>query len=177
MTDALLPTTEFTATTDDMVRPTLSADIIIANAPDPVFVCDLEGKILEANEAVSRLLGLRRDEVLEQSISQFLGADEAREFVVALREVVARGVTRNVRLQPRSATGESIPTTLNASALRDTDGNIIGAIGAVEQDTALVARVEGHLSDASRSMALCTQLLITSMRWLCQGSARRPFVR
>src|SRR5262245_27191389 len=122
MTDTLLPTTECT------VRPTLSADIIIANAPDPVFVCDLEGKILEANEAVSRLLGLRRDEVLEQSISQFLGAEEAREFVVALREVVARGVTRNVRLQPRSASGESIPTTLNASALRDTDGNIIGAL-------------------------------------------------
>jgi PAS domain S-box-containing protein len=123
MNDALLPTAEYT------VRPTLSADIIIANAPDPVFVCDLEGKILEANEAVSRLLGLRRDEVLEQSISQFLGAEETREFVVALREVVERGVTRNVRLQPRSATGESIPTTLNASALRDTDGNIIGAIG------------------------------------------------
>jgi PAS domain-containing protein len=60
-------------------RPTLAADIIIANAPDPVFVCDLEGKILEANEAVSRLLGLRRDEVLEQSISRFLGQDEARD--------------------------------------------------------------------------------------------------
>jgi PAS domain S-box-containing protein len=111
------------------VRPTLAADIIIANAPDPVFVCDLEGKILEANEAVSRLLGLRRDEVLEQSISRFLGQDQAREFVVALREVVEHGVTRNVRLQPRSASGEMIPTTLNASALRDTDGNIIGAIG------------------------------------------------
>jgi len=110
-------------------RPTLAADIIIANAPDPVFVCDLEGKILEANDAVSRLLGLRRDEVLEQSISRFLGQDEAREFVVALREVVERDVTRNVRLQPRSASGEMIPTTLNASALRDTDGTIIGAIG------------------------------------------------
>jgi PAS domain S-box-containing protein len=110
-------------------RPTLAADMIIANAPDPVFVCDLEGKILEANDAVSRLLGLRRDEVLEQSISRFLGQDEAREFVVALREVVERDVTRNVRLQPRSASGEMIPTTLNASALRDADGNIIGAIG------------------------------------------------
>jgi len=110
-------------------RPTLAADIIIANAPDPVFVCDLEGKILEANEAVSRLLGLRPDEVLEQSIARFLGQEEAREFVVALREVVERGVTRNVRLHPRSASGEMIPTTLNASALRDTDGNIIGAIG------------------------------------------------
>jgi PAS domain S-box-containing protein len=91
-------------------RPTLAADPIIANAPDPVFVCDLEGKILEANEAVSRLLGLQRDEVLEQSISRFLGQDEAREFVVALREVVERDVTRNVRLQPRGASGEMTPT-------------------------------------------------------------------
>src|SRR5437588_3946695 len=123
MPEAVSPVAVLTA------RPTLTADIIIANAPDPVFVCDLEGKILEANEAVSRLLGLRRDEVLEQSISRFLGQDEAREFVVALREVVERDVTRNVRLQPRSASGEMIPTTLNASALRDTDGNIIGAIG------------------------------------------------
>jgi len=110
------------------IRSTLAADIIIANAPDPVFVCDLEGKILEANEAVSRLLGLRRDEVLEQSISRFLGQDETREFVMALREVVERDVTRNVRLQPRSASGGMIPTTLNASALRDTDGNIIGIL-------------------------------------------------
>src|SRR5438552_1624882 len=123
MPEALSPVAVLTA------RPTLAADIIIANAPDPVFVCDLEGKILEANEAVSRLLGLRRDEVLEQSISRFLGQDEAREFVVALREVVERDVTRNVRLQPRSASGEVIPTTLNASALRDTEGSVIGAIG------------------------------------------------
>ncbi|PYO11295.1 MAG: hybrid sensor histidine kinase/response regulator [Candidatus Rokuibacteriota bacterium] len=123
MPEAVSPVAVLTA------RPTLAAEIIIANAPDPVFVCDLEGKILEPNEAVSRLLGLRRDEVLEQSISRFLGQDEAREFVVALREVVERDVTRNVRLQPRSASGEMIPTTLNASALRDTDGSIIGAIG------------------------------------------------
>jgi transcriptional regulator with PAS, ATPase and Fis domain len=42
---------------------------------------------------------------------------------------VARGVTRNARLNPRSASGEVIPTTLNASALRDPDGKVIGAIG------------------------------------------------
>jgi len=37
----------------------LGADIIIANAPDPVFVSDLEGKILQANGAVSKLSYLR----------------------------------------------------------------------------------------------------------------------
>ena len=105
------------------------AESLIKNAPDPVFVSDLEGKIIEANDAVSELLGFRRDEVLEQSLSRFICAEETREFTAALREVVERGVTRNARLNPRSATGEVIPTTLNASALRDSEGNVIGAIG------------------------------------------------
>jgi PAS domain S-box-containing protein len=107
----------------------LDAAIIIANAPDPVFVADLEGKILQANDAVSELLGFRPDELLEQSLSRFISPQETREFTAALREVVERGVTRNAVLNPRSASGEIIPTTLNASALRDPDGNVIGAIG------------------------------------------------
>jgi PAS domain S-box-containing protein len=105
------------------------AESLIKNAPDPVFVSDLEGKIIEANDAVSELLGFRRDEVLEQSLSRFISEEETREFTAALREVVERGVTRNARLNPRAATGEVIPTTLNASALRDADGKVIGAIG------------------------------------------------
>ncbi|HKD75585.1 MAG TPA: PAS domain-containing protein, partial [Ktedonobacterales bacterium] len=105
------------------------ADSLIKNAPDPVFVVDLEGKILQANDAVYALLGFRPDEVLEQSLSRFISPEEAREFLAALREVIERGVTRNARLNPRSAQGEIIPTTLNASALRETDGKVIGAIG------------------------------------------------
>src|SRR5919206_421534 len=107
----------------------LDANLIIANAPDPVFVSDPQGKILLANEAVSELLGFREREVLEQSLSRFMSLGETRELMGALREVVARGVTRNARLNPRSASGEVIPTTLNASALRDPDGQVIGAIG------------------------------------------------
>src|SRR5581483_4094461 len=107
----------------------LVADIIIENAPDPVFVSDLEGKILQANDAVSELLGFRQDEVLEQSLSRFISPEETREFTAALREVVEHGVSRNAVLHPRSASGEVIPTSLNASALRDSDGNVIGAIG------------------------------------------------
>src|SRR5438132_89821 len=107
----------------------LGADIIIANAPDPVFVSDLEGKILQANDAVSQLLGFRPDELVEQSLSRFISVEETREFTAALREVVEKGGTRNARLNPRTASGEVIPTTLNASALRDPDGRVIGAIG------------------------------------------------
>jgi PAS domain S-box-containing protein len=125
------------------------AESLIKNAPDPVFVSDLEGKILEANDAVSELLGFRRDEVVEQSLSRFISEEETREFTAALREVVERGVTRNARLNPRAATGEVIPTSLNASALRDADGNVIGAIGVLRD----MREYEQVLHDLEQSKA------------------------
>src|SRR3989442_1497949 len=106
----------------------LDADIIIANAPDPVFVSDLEGKILHANDAVSQLLGVRQDEVLEQSLSRFISPEETREFPAALREVVEGGVRRNAGLNPRSASGEVFRTRLNGSALPAPEGRVIGVI-------------------------------------------------
>ena len=121
--------TERAAKGEATSRGVLDAQLIIANAPDPVFVSDLEGRILQANAAVSELLGFRQDELLAQSLSRFISPDESREFMAALDEVVERGVTRNARLNPRSASGEVIPTALNASALRGPDGKVIGAIG------------------------------------------------
>jgi len=127
------------------------AESLIKNAPDPVFVSDLQGKILQANDAIYTLLGFRKDEVLEQSLSRFISVDETREFMAALREVVARGVTRNARLNPRSASGEIIPTTLNASALRDADDTVIGAIG-ILRDMRAYEMVVRDLEESRRKL-------------------------
>jgi PAS domain S-box-containing protein len=132
------------------------AERLIEDAPDPVFVSDLEGKIIQANEAVSQLLGFRKDEVVEQSLSRFISPDETREFTAALREVVERGVTRNARLNPRSASGEVIPTTLNASALRDPDGRVIGAIGILRDMRAY----EQVVRDLEQSKAELTEKIL-----------------
>jgi PAS domain S-box-containing protein len=143
------------ATDDGRSDLFLGADIIIANAPDPVFVSDLEGKILQANDAVSELLGFRRDEVIEQSLSRFISPEETREFTAALKEVVAKGVTRDARLNPRSASGETIPTTLNASALRDPDGRVIGAIGILRDMRELdKAREAAEIANRAKSQFL-----------------------
>ena len=86
------------------------AESLIKFAPDPVFVSDLEGKILQANDAVSRSCsGSGPDELIEQSLSKFISPEETREFTAALREVVAKGVTRDARLNPRSASGRGDP--------------------------------------------------------------------
>src|SRR5207245_452107 len=66
-------------------------------------------------------------EVVEREDTR-AGADQASQPAAALH-ADHRGITRNVVLNPRSASGEVIPTSLNASALRDPDGKVIGAIG------------------------------------------------
>src|SRR2546428_6733982 len=104
------------------------AESLIKNAPDPVFVSDLEGTRLHANHAVIALLGFCPDELIEQSLSRIISPEETREVLAALREVVERGAARNARLHPRSVVGEVIPTTLNASALRAGEGKAIGVI-------------------------------------------------
>src|SRR5262249_41015329 len=107
------------------------------------------------NDAVSELLGFRPAELIEQSLSRFISPEETREFTAALREVVAKGVTRNARLNPRSASGETIPTTLNASALRDADGRVIGAIGILRDMRELdKAREAAEVANRAKSQFL-----------------------
>src|SRR5207249_12044867 len=80
-------------------------------------------------DAVSEFLGFGSDVIHVQSVSRLTCPEESGQFTDALREVVERGVSRNASFNPRGASGELIPTTLFASALRDTDGNVIGALG------------------------------------------------
>lgn len=108
---------------------TKAAESLIQHAPDPIFLLALDGTICQANVAASELLGLQADEVVEQSVSRFLGPDETKVLVEVLREVAKRGMTRNVKLNPKNIKGEVIPTTLNASALRDSEGSVVGVIG------------------------------------------------
>src|SRR5262249_21417187 len=131
------------------------AESLIKNAPDPVFVADLEGKIRQANDAVSQLPGFRPDELVDQSLSKFTSPARRRAYPAALREVVAKGVTRDARLNPRSAAGEVIPTTLNASALRDAEGRVIGAIGILRDMRELdKAREAAEIANRAKSQFL-----------------------
>jgi len=71
----------------------------------PGVVSDLEGKILQANDAVFALLGFRPDELIEQSLSALSHPLKLVNSLAALREVVERGVTRNARLNRGARAG------------------------------------------------------------------------
>jgi CheY-like chemotaxis protein len=84
-------------------------------------------------------------------VSRFLGADETREFVAALREVVEHGRQPQRATAPAERLGEVISTTLNASALRDPQGNVIGAIG-ILRDMRAYEEVLHDLEESRREL-------------------------
>ena len=67
----------------ERARPGVRAGFTSSQTPTGVLPT-WTGKILQANEAVSQLLGFRQDEVVEQSLSRFISAEETREFTAAL---------------------------------------------------------------------------------------------
>ena len=157
--DLYKKTTDLKRKNDELERAekellrTRAAASLIKHAPDPVFVSDLQGHILQVNDAASELLGLRAEQLIEQSLSEFIPQQEMQEFIAAFREIVERGVTRNMRLNPRNSMGEVIPTMLNASALRDQEGKVIGAI-AILRDMRAYEAVVRDLEQSQELSAL-----------------------
>ena len=82
----------------------------IAKAPDPVFVSDLEGEILQANDAVSqeRTRELReRNKVIENSLRLLMGPNGPMESVVEqIRQVADSPLT--VLVEGETGTGKEL---------------------------------------------------------------------
>jgi len=112
------------------------------NAPDPGS-SGPEGKTCRPRRRVAAV-GFRQDELIEQSLSGSSASPETVSSPPRSRGGGARRHPQRPRLNPRSASGQVIPTALNARRGGEGDGKVIGAIGILrdmrELDKALPTR-------------------------------------
>jgi PAS domain S-box-containing protein len=106
-----------------------AATLLIAGAPDPIFVTDPEGRVLLINQAASALLGVRPGEPLDPGGGRFVSADDGREFVAGVRSVLDQGAPYRARFHVCGASGEPVLTMVTAAPLCDGDNRVIGVIG------------------------------------------------
>lgn len=104
--------------------------VIVSTSLDAIIVVDLDGMVIEFNEAAEKIFGYTRDEILYQKMSdkivpdKFHAAHETgmkRYIETRERRVVGQG---RVQLEAKHKTGRIFPVELSISSAEGPDGEI-----------------------------------------------------
>lgn len=110
---------------------------------DPIFIRDLEGTIIDLNEAAETTYGWSRTELIGQSIKMIVSPDR-HDRVDELNERCKRGEKiGSVEALHLTKSGEPIPVLLSLSLLTDSQGKPVG-----------LTTITKNLSDLKRTEAM-----------------------
>jgi two-component system, cell cycle sensor histidine kinase and response regulator CckA len=91
-------------------------------AGDSIFVAELDGTLIDANPAASRILNFQKSELLSKNFYDLL-APQSRALARKMLEHKLRGKRRtSYEVMFICATGQFIPMEINSSIVRDEDG-------------------------------------------------------
>ncbi|HID93921.1 MAG TPA: PAS domain S-box protein, partial [bacterium (Candidatus Stahlbacteria)] len=118
----LLEAKEFT---DDIIRSMINALIVV----------DSRRNVKMVNQATLDLLGYKEEEIVGKPIEAFLASNEADKntFKTTLLEKLgSKGSIRNLEINCRDKSGKEIPVSFSISAIKNSQGDIVGAVIVVQ---------------------------------------------
>jgi PAS domain S-box-containing protein len=99
-----------------------------------VTVTDLDGKIVEMNEAVVRIHGYNsKQEIIGRSAFELIAEQDHERAMDNMKRTMEKGYVRNIEYTFLTKDGGEFPAELSAAVLRDLSGNPIGFV-AVTRD-------------------------------------------
>ena len=102
---------------------------VFDNTHDGVIITDVDGSILNVNEAFSRMTGYRRDQVLGKNPSIFKSGKHDGEFYRGMWQSIEENGFWEGEITNRRMDGEPIYENLAISAVRDNLGNLTQYVG------------------------------------------------
>lgn len=121
----------------------------VESTEEAVLITDAKRRIIYANPAFMRTLGVRREQVMGRDALQFADlAEPLGSFQDTLQRRSWRGETTLHR-----ADGTAIPVMLNASLIRDSDGQVQGSVTILE-DISEAKRFQEQMQRADRLAAV-----------------------
>jgi PAS domain S-box-containing protein len=129
----------------DQVDALARFEATFASALTGMLLLDLDGRIMESNPAIQKLLGYDHSELEGRRTSEFVHEDDRRAARAAYLDMIAREKS-SVRIQHRflSADGRVLWVDASASLVRDADGRRSFAIAMI-QDIAKRKEAEASL--------------------------------
>ncbi len=97
----------------------------LLRSPIATAVCDAEGRILELNAAVSRLLDREADDILGRSLFTLCHADDASSIVLRMQDLLAgRRDAAQLRVRLFAREGEIMHTDVALICISEPDGDV-----------------------------------------------------
>ena len=95
------------------------------NAPCGYHSLDIEGKYLRVNETELKLLGYSREEMIGQSILNFLTEPSRQTFLDNFKIFLAQGHIENLEFEMVCKDGTILPVMVEATTMKDDQGNYL----------------------------------------------------
>lgn len=108
---------------------------IIRSMVDALIVVDVNARIKTVNPAVLRLLGYKKEELLDQPVTMILVEKEPLFTTASLKNVIETGFIKNYEVAFKTKNGSLIPMLFSGSLLIDKNGSVEGVVGIAKDIT------------------------------------------
>lgn len=109
---------------------------ILTSSPYAITVTDVEGKIVECNEATLKLHDFSsKDEVIGPSAFTLIAEKDRERAAVNLKKTLEQGVVRDIEYTLTTKDGREFPAEFSAGILRDASGNTTGFVAITKDIT------------------------------------------
>ena len=122
------------------------AQHLIDSSLNMIISVDQDRRIVEFNPAAQETFGYTKEEILDQPVD-LLYADPGQG--VEINRTVQEGGCFSGEIANRRKNGQTFPAVLSASAVRDSNGNLVGIMG-ISQDITARTRTEKTLRQMQR---------------------------
>ena len=126
---------------------------IVDSISDGIIVTDLEGKIVEVNNATLQKAGYtRKQEIIGQNAFEFIVQKDQQRFQQDILNTIAnRDVQDKVEYTLWAVDGKKFDAEISSALLRDSEGNSTGFIGVV-RDVTSRKKIESNLRSSEERL-------------------------
>ncbi len=135
---------------------------ILANLQDTYYRTDAEGRLVRVSAAMKDMLGYEVDEVIGRNLAEFYVEPEGpARFLDAL--AAAGGSIKGYEIALRHKSGATVWVAVNASFLRDAQGNVAGVEGLV-RDNSLARAAQARMRTLSSALEQTADMVMIADR-------------
>jgi PAS domain S-box-containing protein len=122
---------------------------------DGIVVIDMDGKIIDMNDAAYRLAGYSsKEEVIGINTLDFIAEEDREQVANDMMTSLTQGtIAKNMVYKLQKKDGSTFDAEFSASMLKDSDGNPVGFI-AVERDVTERRRMEEELEKSAEKLRI-----------------------